>query len=264
MKPLVEANPWQKLRQFTQARIALGRAGNSLPTRELLEFGTAHAQARDAVHAPLDTQSLVEQLQAAQFNTLHVHSAATDRHQYLQRPDAGRRLDEQSRKLLANQADADHDVVFVIADGLSAIAPLQHAVPLLAAVRPLLTNWSIGPVIVAEQARVALGDEVGELLHAPLLVMLIGERPGLSSPDSLGIYLTHTPRIGRHDAERNCISNIRPAGLPYHAAAYKLLYLMTGARQLGLTGVALKDDSDLTVLSLVDTPGSFQRSDQIG
>ena len=252
MKPLIEANPWQQLKHFTQARIALGRTGNSLPTQALLEFGVAHAQARDAVHTPLDREALLQQLHIAGFATLSVHSAATDRHQYLRRPDYGRSLSPDSDTLLRAQADEMYDVVFVIGDGLSAFAPMQHAVPLLQAIHPLLKEWRIGPIVVAEQARVALGDAIGELLQAKQLVMLIGERPGLSSPDSLGIYLTHAPRIGRHDAERNCISNVRPAGLSYAAAAHKLLYLMRGAQQLGMSGITLKDESDDTALIDID------------
>ncbi|AJY42577.1 ethanolamine ammonia-lyase light chain family protein [Burkholderia humptydooensis] len=136
------------------------------------------------------------------------------------------------------------DVVFVVADGLSAFAAAKQALPLLSAVRPKLEGWRIGPVVVARQARVALGDEIGELLGARLVAMLIGERPGLSSPDSLGVYLTYAPKVGCHDAQRNCVSNVRPEGLPYDAAAHKLHYLLTHARRLGLTGVGLKDDSD--------------------
>jgi ethanolamine ammonia-lyase small subunit len=224
----LEKNPWSALRQFTNARIALGRAGNSLPTAPLLAFNLAHAQARDAVHQPLDAESLHEQLRANGFTTLDVHSAAPDRQHYLRRPDLGRRLADDSREALALEQAAIEppDVLFVIADGLSAF------------------DWKIGPVVVARQGRVALGDEIGELLGAKLVVMLIGERPGLSSPDSLGIYLTYAPKVGCSDAQRNCISNVRPEGLSYAAAAHKLHYLLTHARRLALTGVGLKDDSD--------------------
>jgi ethanolamine ammonia-lyase small subunit len=244
VKPMVEVNPWQQLRQFTQARIALGRAGNSLPTRAVLEFGMAHALARDAVHTPLPKELLLDQLHDAGLETLCVHSAAQNREQYLRRPDYGRALSGDSRQLICKQPVKGFDVVVVIADGLSAVAPHQHAMPLIKALLPLLDDCKWGPIVVAEQARVALGDEVGELLQARQLVMLIGERPGLSSPDSLGIYLTHEPRVGRTDAERNCISNVRPAGMGYQAAAHKLCYLMAGAHRLGQSGVALKDDSD--------------------
>lgn len=236
---------WEDLRSFTLARIALGRTGDSLPTRAVLDFGLAHAQARDAVHTPFDADALLAALLAAGFGAaLRAHSAAADRAQYLRRPDLGRQLDPASREnLAALHADAS-DVVFVVADGLSARAAQQHAVPLLVETRQRLPGWRIGPVVVAEQSRVALGDEIGALLRARQVVVLIGERPGLSSPDSLGIYLTHGPRVGRSDAERNCISNVRPEGLPYALAAHKLAYLLGGARRLGRSGVDLKDDSE--------------------
>ena len=195
---------------------------------------------------PLDAELLHEQLRANGFLTLDVHSAAPDRQHYLRRPDLGRRLADDSRETLALEQAAIEppDVLFVIADGLSAFAASKQAIPLLQAVCPKLADWKIGPVVVARQARVALGDEIGELLGAKLVVMLIGERPGLSSPDSLGVYLTYAPKVGCSDAQRNCISNVRPEGLSYGAAAHKLHYLLTHARRLSLTGVGLKDDSD--------------------
>ncbi|WP_262414703.1 ethanolamine ammonia-lyase subunit EutC [Paraburkholderia sp. UCT2] len=240
----LEKNPWSALRQFTNARIALGRAGNSLPTGPLLAFNLSHAQARDAVHHPLDADSLHEQLRANGFTTLDVHSAAPDRQHYLRRPDLGRRLSEESREALAQASIEAPEVVFVIADGLSACAAAKQSIPLLRAVSLRLADWRIGPVVVARQARVALGDEIGEILRTRLVVMLIGERPGLSSPDSLGIYLTYAPKVGCADAQRNCISNVRSEGLSHGAAAHKLHYLLTHARRLGLTGVGLKDESD--------------------
>ncbi|QGZ60103.1 ethanolamine ammonia-lyase subunit EutC [Paraburkholderia acidiphila] len=268
MSDAVEKNPWGGLKAFTNARIALGRAGNGLPTAPLLAFNLSHAQARDAVHQPLDAEALRRTLEAQGFATLGVESAAPDREHYLRRPDLGRRLSEASRAALAGSAGSGGaaaaasngeppEVVFVIGDGLSAFAAAKQAVPLLLAVRARLTDWRIGPVVVARQARVALGDEIGELLGAKLVAMLIGERPGLSSPDSLGVYLTYAPKVGCHDAQRNCISNVRPEGLPYEAAAHKLHYLLTHARRLGLTGVGLKDDSDATL------PGSAGAS-QLG
>ncbi|MGZ2743231.1 ethanolamine ammonia-lyase subunit EutC [Burkholderia stagnalis] len=249
MSDAVEKNPWGQLKSFTNARIALGRAGNSLPTAPLLAFNLSHAQARDAVHQPLDADALRREIDAAGFATLDVQSAAPDRQHYLRRPDLGRKLSDDSRAQLAAHGaalDAAPDVVFVVGDGLSAFAAAKQALPLLQAVRPRLDadGWRVGPVVVARQARVALGDEIGELLRAKLVAMLIGERPGLSSPDSLGVYLTWAPKVGCHDALRNCISNVRPEGLPYAAAAHKLHYLMTHARRLELTGVGLKDDSD--------------------
>jgi len=244
MSDFLEKNPWDALRQFTNARIALGRAGSSLPTAPLLAFNLSHAQARDAVHHPLDADVLHAQLREQGFESLDAHSAAPDREHYLRRPDLGRRLSEESRTALTQITAEPSDVVFVIADGLSAFAASKQSIPLLRAVCPQLKDWKIGPVVVARQARVALGDEIGELLKAKMVVMLIGERPGLSSPDSLGVYLTYEPRAGRSDAERNCISNVRPEGLPYDAAAFKLLYLLNEAVRLKLTGVRLKDDSD--------------------
>ncbi|WP_246796369.1 ethanolamine ammonia-lyase subunit EutC [Burkholderia perseverans] len=244
----VEKNPWGALKSFTNARIALGRAGSSLPTAPLLAFNLSHAQARDAVHQPLDADRLRGELEATGFATLAADSAAPDRQHYLRRPDLGRRLSDPSRAALGEAADGagEPDLVFVIGDGLSAFAAAKQALPLLNAVRGRLEadGWTLGPVVVARQARVALGDEIGELLRARFVAMLIGERPGLSSPDSLGVYLTHAPRVGCHDAQRNCISNVRPEGLPHAAAAHKLHYLLTQARRLGLTGVGLKDDSD--------------------
>ena len=253
MSDFLEKNPWNALRQFTNARIALGRAGNSLPTAPLLAFNLSHAQARDAVHHPLDTDVLHEQLRAQSFTTLDVHSAAPDREHYLRRPDLGRRLSDESRAALGQLKVDSPEVVFVIADGLSAFAASKQSIPLLQAVCAKLTDWKIGPIVVARQSRVALGDEIGELLGAKLVVMLIGERPGLSSPDSLGIYLTYAPKVGCSDAQRNCISNVRPEGLNYESAAHKLHYLLTHAKRLGLTGVGLKDDSDTLLASTPTT-----------
>ncbi|MBV8628790.1 MAG: ethanolamine ammonia-lyase subunit EutC [Paraburkholderia sp.] len=254
MSDFLEKNPWNALRQFTNARIALGRAGNSLPTAPLLAFNLSHAQARDAVHHPLDAEALHDQLRAQGFTTLDVHSAAPDREHYLRRPDLGRQLSDESREALKQARVDPPEVVFVIADGLSAFAASKQSVPLLNAVCARLTDWKIGPVVVARQGRVALGDEIGEILKTKLVVMLIGERPGLSSPDSLGIYLTYAPKVGCSDAQRNCISNVRPEGLNYDAAAHKLHYLLTHARRLGLTGVGLKDDSDALLEDTKQTP----------
>jgi ethanolamine ammonia-lyase small subunit len=242
-------NPWTRLRSFTNARLALGRAGDSLPTQEVLRFGLAHAQARDAVHRALDVEEVVRDLRACGFGSVTMQSAAPDRAAYLRRPDLGRRLDDASRTLLSANKKA-FSVIFIVADGLSAIAPARHAVAVLREINSRLEDGlRIAPVIVATQARVALGDEIGELLRAEMTVLLIGERPGLSSPDSLGIYLTYRPRIGCTDADRNCISNVRPEGLSYEAAAHKLHHLMLRARELGRSGVALKDESDLPRLS---------------
>ncbi|HEX2567223.1 MAG TPA: ethanolamine ammonia-lyase subunit EutC [Burkholderiales bacterium] len=225
-------NPLAELRAFTPARIGIGRAGSGVPTQELLSFGLAHARARDAVHAALDVDRLG-------LDAPVVHSRALDRETYLRRPDLGRRLSEE-----ASLKKSGKPVALVIADGLSATAVQSHAVPLikqLTAIAP--ERWAGAPAVVALQARVALGDEIGERLGAQLVCVLIGERPGLSSPDSLGCYLTFAPRVGRTDAERNCVSNIRPQGLSYEAAARRIDWLAAAALARGLSGIGLKDES---------------------
>jgi ethanolamine ammonia-lyase small subunit len=245
-------NPWQALRQFTPARIALGRTGVSLPTDAQLAFQLAHAGARDAVHRQLDAealQSALRQVGALGSPCLVLHSAADSRYRYLQRPDLGRRLDDASRTVLVDGAvpGASHDLAIVIADGLSALAIEKNAVPLLHSLLRRLDldaePWSLAPTTIVLQGRVALGDEVGQLLGAKMVLVLIGERPGLSSPDSMGLYLTWAPRVGLTDQCRNCISNVRPAGLGHDEAAHKLHYLMSQARQRSLSGVALKDET---------------------
>lgn len=249
----IAPDPWADLRAHTQARLALGRAGAALPTAELLRFGMAHAQARDAVHIPLDADALAAQLQALGCATRLVHSAAPDRATYLLRPDLGRRLSNADAAVLRDmpaEGGAPIDLLVVVADGLSSLAVARQAPPLVQAIRQQApAGWHIGPVVIAQQARVALGDEVGSLLEARMVAVLIGERPGLSSPDSLGIYLTWHPQVGRSDAERNCISNVRPEGLEPAQAAARLWWLCRAARQLGLTGVGLKDRSDGLSLS---------------
>jgi ethanolamine ammonia-lyase small subunit len=231
-----------RLRALTPARVGLRRTGVSLETRELLDFQRAHAQARDAVQSRLDAAVLAVELQSATgLDVLRLHSACIDRATYLQRPDLGRKLDEPSRELLeARENGAGYDLAVIVADGLSALAVERHAVPLLAESLPQLDRWSIGPIIVVEQGRVAIGDEIGLALNAQMSVVLIGERPGLSSPDSLGAYITWKPRQGRADAERNCISNIRTEGLGYKLAAEQLRSYLTEARSRRLTGVELK------------------------
>ncbi|HEX6902152.1 MAG TPA: ethanolamine ammonia-lyase subunit EutC [Thermoanaerobaculia bacterium] len=249
MSPLAPRDPWERLAALTPARVALGRAGAGLPTRELLRFELAHAQARDAVEQPLDVASLRAELAAAGLPVLHAASRAADRRVYLQRPDLGRRLDAASaRELAAPGGTAGFDLAIVVADGLSALAVQRHAAPAVAALLPLLAGLRIAPLVLATQARVALADEVGALLGARLALILLGERPGLSSPDSLGAYLTYAPRVGRRDAERNCVSNIRPAGLPPDRAARKLAWLIREALGRELTGVRLHDESDLALL----------------
>jgi ethanolamine ammonia-lyase small subunit len=247
MSAISQQDSWQKLRGFTAARIALGRCGVSLPTEEVLRFGVAHAQARDAVHLPFDAEALAERLAGHGFATLMADSRADSRPTYLRRPDLGRRLAPASRERLEAAAGAGCDVLFMVGDGLSSRAVHEHAEPFLLEARQRLAaeGVSTGPVVLARQARVALGDEVAECLRAKLLVVLIGERPGLSSPDSLGLYLTWQAHVGCSDADRNCISNIRGAGLSYASAAQKMTWLVLQARHLGLSGVRLKDESDL-------------------
>lgn len=241
MKPLVIANPWEALRRYTPARIALGRAGPGLPTKEVLEFGLAHARARDAVHHPLDADQLEQELRAAGYAPIRVASRAPDRATYLTRPDLGRRLDDESRKRLAGSSE----IVVAIEDGLSASAVQNHAVPLIGELARINADrWTRATVVVARHGRVALGDEIGERLSARLVVVMIGERPGLSSPDSLGVYVTWAPRVGRTDAERNCISNIHARGISYEEAARKVDWLVYAALARGITGVGLKDDSN--------------------
>ncbi len=244
---LAAPDPWSRLRALTPARIALGRAGGSLPTRAHLSFQLDHARARDAVHDALDLDAVAQALRQMGRECLAVRSAAGDRLRFLQRPDLGRRLDSGSHRLLEQTfaPGSTVDAVFVVADGLSARAVHRHAAPLLAEVCPrlLADGWRLAPVVLAEQGRVALGDEIGALMGARMVVVLIGERPGLSSPDSLGAYLTWQPRVGRTDADRNCISNIRPEGLTYETAATRVHYLMNEARRRRLSGVALKDET---------------------
>jgi ethanolamine ammonia-lyase small subunit len=237
-----------------------------MPTDETLRFGWAHATARDAVHAALDVERLAGELVALGFEVERVRSRAADRATYLRRPDLGRQLDAEDAARLRDVAarsaasgfttpGAVPEVCVVVGDGLSSLAIERHAAPLLAALRTHLPpDTRFAPIVIATQARVALGDEPGEIFGARLLVMLIGERPGLSSPDSLGIYLTHAPKRGRHDAERNCISNVRPEGLSYDLAAFKLAWLMRESLRRGLTGVDLKDESELAVLSSTAAP----------
>ena len=227
-----------RLRRWTQARVGLGRAGQALPTSALLDFELAHARARDAVLAEMDTASLAA---AVGGDVVPVSSRAPDRQTYLQRPDLGRLLDEGDHARLRR---GRYDAALVIADGLSATAIHRHAVPLLHAVIERLPGWTLAPTVIARHARVALSDEIGAALGADLAVILIGERPGLSAPDSLGAYLTWAPQRGRRDSERNCVSNIRPPhGLGYRDAADRITRLMHEARRRRLTGVDLKDEA---------------------
>ncbi len=243
------ADPWADLRRHTPARIALGRSGAGMPTAEVLRLSAAHAQARDAVHVALDTQALEAALQAQGLRTLQVASRAASRDEYLRRPDLGRRLAEADAQRLEALAAAPADLVVVLADGLSALAAQRHGLPVIGALRQALGDglrWA--PVVLATQARVALADEIGALLGARIALILLGERPGLSSPDSLGAYLTWAPAPGRMDAERNCVSNIRPEGLAPLLAARRIAWLLQQALRRRQSGIALKDESDTDLL----------------
>jgi len=231
------------LRGLTPARVALGRAGASLPTTALLEFTLDHARARDAVHAAFDSQALVAALRDLGLEGLDVRSRAGSRGDYLKRPDLGRRLDQASQQALAGKSGGAGQLALVIGDGLSPTAVHAHAIELVRRLIPQLAADQVADVVVASGARVALGDEIGAILGARMVVMLIGERPGLSAPDSLGAYLTFAPRIGRTDAERNCVSNIHGAGLSCDEAAYKIAWLIRQGLAREVTGVALKDES---------------------
>ena len=263
--PVDPQNPWLELRRLSPARIALGRTGTSLPTSAQLDFQFAHAQARDAVHQPFDHAGLSAQLSERGRDSLLLHSAATDRNSYLQRPDLGRKLSDASAQSLRDYAQANPggvDLAIVVADGLSALAVHRHTLPFLGRLEEQMAGdgWSVAPVVLVEQGRVAVGDEIGQLLGAKMLVMLIGERPGLSSPDSLGLYFTYNPKIGLTDAYRNCISNVRLEGLSYGMAAHRLLYLMREACRRQLSGVNLKDEAQVQTLESdagADMKGNF-------
>ena len=264
-KPVDSQNPWLNLRNLTPARIALGRTGTSLPTSAQLDFQFAHAQARDAVHLAFDHQGIRAQLNERGRESLLLHSAASDRNSYLQRPDLGRRLDEASAQILDEYAAAHPggvDLAIVVADGLSALAVHRHTLPFLARLEEQIAaeGWSVSPVVLVEQGRVAVADEVAERLGAKMSVILIGERPGLSSPDSLGLYFTYNPKVGLTDAYRNCISNVRLEGLSYGMAAHRLIYLMREACRRQLSGVNLKDEAQLHTLeseNAADMKGNF-------
>jgi ethanolamine ammonia-lyase small subunit len=229
----------KQLRNFTMARVGLDRAGDALAVNELLDLRRAHAVARDAVHEPLDTASLRWECQTRGWDPIVIHSAARDRAEYLRRPDLGRIPSRPAN------AGGPFDAVILIADGLSATAVHRHAVNVLTRLLPKLdaAGWLLAPLVIIEQGRVAIADPIAADFHARLSVILIGERPGLTSPDSLGAYLTWAPAPGKTDAERNCISNIRPEGLPYDEAAHRIFALMTESRRRQVSGIALKEDN---------------------
>ena len=268
-KELVTPNAWRTLRRYTDARIGLGRAGVSLPTSELLAFQLAHARARDAVHFPLSVDQLRERLSglggaAMPAEPLCLRSQAEDRYTYLQSPDLGRRLSQSAQDALLAALTPEQpapDLAIVVVDGLSSSAVQANAVPFLECFlgdleqEPL--SWRLAPLTIVEQGRVAIGDEIGALLRARMVVVLIGERPGLSAPDSLGIYLTFGPKPGLSDACRNCISNVRPAGLRFEDASQRLLYLIREADRLKLSGVGLKDRTEEVVIENNQTNNNF-------
>ncbi|UUE97869.1 ethanolamine ammonia-lyase subunit EutC [Xanthomonas hortorum pv. pelargonii] len=256
---------WAQLRRLTPARIALGRVGTSLPTAAHLDFQLAHAQARDAVHLAFDPAPLQAELEQRGRISMLLHSAAADRHVYLQRPDLGRRLAADAATQLRGPTavhGGGHDVAVVVADGLSALAVHRNAPQMLEHIDRLAAHegWSLAPVVLIAQGRVAIGDEVGELLKARAVIVLIGERPGLSSPDSLGLYLTYTPRLGLTDAARSCISNIRAEGLSYAEATHKLAYLLREAFRRKLSGVQLKDEAEQPALPSAGPPDAAPRT----
>jgi len=245
-------DPWSHLRRHSPARIALGRAGGSLPTQALLDFSLAHSQARDAVHAPFDPALLAGQLSSVGCPTRLLTTRAGDRRQFLTRPDWGRELSDVSRQELTPPSSppaqsGPYDLVVIVSDGLSALAAHRQVVPLMTILWPALLEqgWRLAPVCLIPRARVALQDQVGELLQARIALTLLGERPGLLAPDSLGAYFVLGPRPGRTDADRNCVANIHPAGLSPEEAAVVLLRLLQRARTEGCSGVALKDDTPI-------------------
>ncbi|MGY5450452.1 ethanolamine ammonia-lyase subunit EutC [Agarivorans sp. MS3-6] len=271
-EPLVTATPWQSLKQFTSARIALGRAGNSIPSNELLAFQLDHARAIDAVHKALDVETLCKQLACSpvllsvtQEPPMVLASKATDRMTYLQRPDLGRQLNQNSWQTLIERRatnNTEYDLAIVVADGLSSIAIQRHALSVIERLVSTLAldkkhRWSLAPLTIVTQGRVAVGDDVGECLKAKITMILIGERPGLSSPDSMGIYISWAPKRGIKDASRNCISNIRPEGLNYDEASHKAFYLLSESIRLQLSGIGLKDRStNLEDNEVIEAPAS--------
>lgn len=245
-------NPWESLREYTQARIAIGRCGTSIPTKELLDFKMCHAKAIDAVHIPLNTQRVQTQIRSiTQKEVLLLHSAAPTRADYLRRPDWGRKLSEESiDAILRLPKQESYDISLVVADGLSSLAIEKNIAPVLSMLIPQLRGigYSLAPVAIVEQGRVAVADEIASSLNARLTAIFIGERPGLKTPDSLGIYMTYAPEKGTTDERRNCISNVRTEGLSYNLACSKLMYLINEAFRLQISGVNLKDEQDNVTL----------------
>lgn len=251
-------DPWFALRRFTQARIALGRAGHAVPTQALLDFQLAHARARDTVHFPWNVERFAEDLRAIGLESLILRTPIRSRGEYLRRPDRGRTLDAESRRRLDDLKGGDPDVALIVTNGLSSTAVERHGLSLLKAVVTCCCSRRVrlGPIALVENGRVALSDEIGHALGARVAVIVVGERPGLSAADSLGIYLTYAPRPGNTDARRNCISNIRPPeGLSYETAAAKLIYLTEEAMRRRISGVDLKDELDTIFPASPEPPG---------
>jgi ethanolamine ammonia-lyase small subunit len=254
--------PWDALRRLTAARIGLKRSGASLATAPLLEFQLAHARARDAVHEALDEAGLERDLSPLGLPVLTVASQANDRPQFLMRPDLGRQLSSEAERALVAKKST-YDIAFVISDGLSASAAQKHAAPLLAEIIPALKEWCVAPLVIVRLGRVGAGDAVAAALNATGVVILLGERPGLSAPDSLGAYLTWKPRPDTTEADRNCVSNIRPEGVRYADAARTIVHLLRAMRAGGVSGIALKDDSDRLLVTgeTTTTPTPRPRSE---
>jgi len=244
MKQIIKQDGWEALREFTDARIALGRSGNSIPIQKELEFRLAHAHARDAVHSVMDVDALIDALKIYKLPVLALSSQVTGRAQYLQRPDLGRLLDMTSASMVA-EFSAPNDLAIIIADGLSATAINQNLLPLLAVLVPKLVSVGLqpGPMSVVQQARVAIGDPIGDGLQSKVALVLIGERPGLSAPDSIGAYITYHPKAGLTDESRNCVSNIRPKGLSFERAADTILYIILESLKRKLSGTLLKNNA---------------------
>ncbi len=243
---ILQHDPWEELRQFTDARIALGRTGGGLPTKEYLRFSLDHARARDAIHEPFNPEWLKGRLESLGVESICLESAAIDRHTFLVRPDLGKRLSQKSIEYLNGYDYKGADICIVIGDGLSSKAVHKQSVPLLEELLPYFAklHLTIAPIVLAKQSRVALGDDIAERMHCKCVIILIGERPGLTSPDSLGAYITYDTFRGRLESDRNCVSNIRPEGLSYQRAAFKIAWLVESAFSIGKSGISLKDNSD--------------------
>ena len=243
---LIKKDSWQHLKNHTPARIAIGRVGQSIPTQEVLNFGLSHALAKDAIYTELDVDSIASKLTEKGYSSVELKSLADSKKDYLMNPNLGRRLNEKSKKLLHGQSMKENSIALIFADGLSATAIHNHAIHLLLELDLYFKEhsiFSLSPILLSRYSRVALGDEIGEKLNCIASLIFIGERPGLSSPDSLGVYITWLPKVGRLESERNCISNIRQEGLSYKLAAYKIFWILQRAKQLNATGVVLKDES---------------------